>query len=394
MNMIVCRDTCQGCGLCVKSCPFAAIQIIDQLAVISPDCTQCGACISSCPYHALEKPEKASTGYDLSGYQGVWVFAQYDADGLCNVSLELLGEGAKLAAARRTELCAVLCGDGACAELADQLIGYGADKVYLITAPELAAYTNDGYVRAVYEAIDRFSPEILLLGATPEGRDLAPSLAAKCHTGLTADCTELAIDPTDGKLLQTRPAFGGNLLATIICPRRRPQMATVRPGVMDKAVFNGERQGTIIPISLSFTAQDIRARIIELIPNRERTASLADAQIVVAGGLGLGTPEGFDLLRRLAAVLGGSIAASRACVDSGWISHAYQVGQTGLTIKPKLYIACGISGAIQHVAGMQNAECIVAIDKNQQAPIFAVADYGIVGDLYEVIPALIQALEQ
>ena len=230
------------------------------------------------------------------------------------------------------------------------------------------------------------------MGATHVGRDLAPCLAVKCGTGLTADCTKLEIDPTDKKLMQTRPAFGGNLMATILCPGHRPQMSTVRPGVMEKAVRVPGRKGELIELEAKFKKGEIRQTVLEIIKNVGETVSLTDAEIIVSGGLGIGGPEGFNLLKQLADKLGGTIASSRACVDAGWIDHSYQVGQTGTTVKPKIYFACGISGAIQHLAGMQNSDYIVAINKNENAPIFEVADYGIVGDLFKVIPAIIEAL--
>ena len=309
------------------------------------------------------------------------------------VVIELLGEGKKLAKEVGTELCAVLCGNNV-GKLADKLFAYGADKVYVADHPELENYRTDAYGKVIFEAISKYKPEIVLLGATHIGRDLGPCLAVKCSTGLTADCTKLEIDPEDKKIKQTRPAFGGNLMATIVCPNNRPQMSTVRPGVMDKAVYEKGRKGQLVKLNVEFEKGDIRTKVVDVVKKVENAVSLTDADIIVSGGMGLGKSEGFKLLKQLADKLGGTIAASRACVDAGWIDHSYQIGQTGTTVKPKIYFACGISGAIQHLAGMQNSDYIVAINKNENAPIFKVADYGIVGDLYQAIPAILEELDK
>lgn len=393
MAVQVIKEKCKGCSICVKNCPFEAITMENKLAVIGSSCTACGVCVEKCPFGAIEKTDEEKEVKDLSAYKGVWVFAEQREGKLMPVVRELLGEGRKLAAEIGTELCAVLCGNGI-ADLADECFSYGADKVYVADAPELENYTSDGYTKVIYEAILNYKPEIVLLGATHIGRDLGPCLAVKCGTGLTADCTKLEIDPEDKKLKQTRPAFGGNLMATIICPNHRPQMSTVRPGVMEKAPCDPSHKGEVIALKPEFQEGDIRTKVLEVVKSLKETVSLTDADIIVSGGMGLGKPEGFDLLKQLADKLGGVIASSRACVDAGWIDHAYQVGQTGTTVKPKIYFACGISGAIQHIAGMQNSDYIIAINKNESAPIFEVADYGIVGDLYKVIPALMEELEK
>jgi electron transfer flavoprotein alpha subunit len=360
-------------------------------AVIGMGCTNCGQCAENCPFDAIEKTEETVHNVDITLFHGVWVFAEQRDGALMGVSIELLGEGRKLANEIGTELCAILCGENVDG-LVDELFAYGADKVYYANAPELKSYTTDAYTKVIYTSILKYKPEIVLLGATHIGRDLGPSLAVKCGTGLTADCTKLEIDPTDKKLMQTRPAFGGNLMATIVCPSHRPQMSTVRPGVMQKAEYVKGKKGELITLDVSFKDGDIRQKVLEIVKNVGEVVSLTDADIIVSGGAGLGGPDGFKLLKQLADKLGGTIASSRACVDAGWIDHSYQVGQTGTTVKPKIYFACGISGAIQHLAGMQNSDYIVAINKNEAAPIFEVADYGIVGDLYKVIPAIIEAL--
>ncbi|WP_411679375.1 FAD-binding protein [Clostridium thailandense] len=393
MAVNVLKDKCKGCTKCVKSCPFSAITMENKIAVIGSACTGCGVCVKECPFDAIEKEEEEKAVVDLSAYKGVWVFAEQREGKIMSVSIELLGEGKKLAKEIGTELCAVLCGNNV-AGLANELFAYGADKVYVADHPELEKYRTDSYTKVIFEAISTYKPEIVLLGATHIGRDLGPCLAVKCNTGLTADCTKLEIDPEDKKIKQTRPAFGGNLMATIVCPNNRPQMSTVRPGVMDKAVYEEGRIGELIKLDVEFKAGDIRTKVLEIVKKSGEMVSLTDAEIIVAGGMGLGKAEGFELLKSLADKLGGTIAASRACVDAGWIDHSYQVGQTGTTVKPKIYFACGISGAIQHLAGMQSSDYIVAINKNESAPIFEVADYGIVGDLYEVIPAIIEELKK
>lgn len=391
MAVNVIKDKCKGCTKCMKSCPFEAITMENKLAVIGAACTGCGACIENCPFGAIEKTKEEKKGVDIHAYSGVWVFAEQREGKLMPVVLELLGEGKKLAQEVGCELCAVLCGDGV-DSLAEELFAYGADKVYLADDKELASYRTDAYTKVIYEAIEEYKPEIVLLGATHIGRDLGPCLAVRCGTGLTADCTKLEIDPEDKKIKQTRPAFGGNLMATIVCPNHRPQMSTVRPGVMQKAEKDASKKGEIVRLAVKFEEGDIRTKVLEIVKTAGEMVSLTDAEVIVAGGMGLGNADGFKLLGQLADRLGGTIASSRAAVDAGWIDHSYQVGQTGTTVKPKLYFACGISGAIQHLAGMQNSDYIIAINKNESAPIFEVADYGIVGDLYQVIPAILEEL--
>ena len=393
MAIKVIDEKCVGCGKCQKCCPFDAITIENKLAVIGDSCTSCGTCLENCPKDALESDGVEVEKKDLSMYKGVWVFAEQRAGKIMPVVFELLGEGKKLANEIGTELCAILCGSDI-AGLADELIAYGADKVYVADAPELLNYTTDGYSKVINDAIKEYKPEIVLYGATHIGRDLAPCLAVKANTGLTAYCTVLEIDPEDKKIKQTRPAFGGNLMATIVCPNTRPQMSTVRPGVMQKAEYDATRKGEVVKLDVKFAEGDIRTKVIEIVKNAGETVSLTDAEVIVAGGMGLGNEEGFKLLQQLADKLGGVVAATRACVDAGWIDHSYQVGQTGTTVKPRIYFACGISGAIQHVAGMQDSDYIIAINKNESAPIFEVADYGIVGDLYKVIPAIIEELSK
>jgi electron transfer flavoprotein alpha subunit len=394
MSVNIINEKCKGCTICVKSCPFGAITMSGKLAVIGVACTSCGVCVDKCPFKAIEKiEEEKKETIDITEYSGIWVFAEQRNKKIMPVVIELMGEGKKLAAEIGCELSAVVCGSDI-GSLADELFEYGADKVYVADSPELDKYTTDGYTKVIFEAIGKYKPEIVLLGATHIGRDLGPCLAVKANTGLTADCTKLEIDPDDKKIKQTRPAFGGNLMATIVCPNHRPQMSTVRPGVMDKAAKVPGRKGETVKLSVSFSEGDIRTKVVEVVKHLKEMVSLTDAEIIVSGGKGMKGPEGFELLRQLAGRLGGVVAASRAAVDAGWMDHAYQVGQTGTTVKPKIYIACGISGAIQHIAGMQNSEQIVAINSAENAPIFEVADYGIVGDLFKVIPSIIDELDK
>ena len=325
-------------------------------------------------------------------YKNVWVFAEQRDNAIMPVAIELLGEGRRLADEIGVELCAVLLGQGVDG-LAAELIAYGADRVYVADDPVLRNYTTEAYAKVVSDAIGEFKPEIVLYGATNIGRDLAPRIAARVDTGLTADCTKLEIDSEDKKLKQTRPAFGGNLMATIVCPNHRPQMSTVRPGVMVKAVKDPSRGGEIRKIECGISHEDLRVEVMEIVKSKKAAVSLSDADVIVSGGKGLGSPEGFELIRKLAEKFGGTVGASRAAVDEGWIDHCHQVGQTGTTVRPTIYIACGISGAIQHLAGMQQSDIVIAINKNPLAPIFQVADYGIVGDLYEVIPKLMVSFD-
>lgn len=393
MAVKIINEKCKGCTKCVKSCPFTAITMENKKAVIGSSCTGCGQCVEICPFGAIEKIEEGKRSSDLSAYHDVWVFAEQRNGELMPVVIEILGEGKKLAKDAGCNLCAVLCGKDV-NELANELFEHGVDIVYCADAPELADYTTDAYGKVIYEAIMEYKPEIVLLGATHIGRDLGPCLAVKCNTGLTADCTKLEINPETKGLMQTRPAFGGNLMATIICPNHRPQMSTVRPGVMEKAKCEKGKRGEMIPLPVSLKAADMRVKILEIVKSVKEMVSLTDAEVIVSGGKGLGNPEGFSLLKKLANLFGGTIGASRAAVDAGWIDHAYQVGQTGTTVKPKIYFACGISGAIQHVAGMKNSGLIIAINSNENAPIFDVADIGITGDLYQVIPSIIEEIEK
>lgn len=329
---------------------------------------------------------------DINQYKDIWVFAEQRQGKITPVVIELLGEGKKLANVKGVSLNAILLGKDI-KNLASELIAYGAEKVYVADDELLENFTTDAYTKVIVDSINEIKPEIVLMGATNIGRDLAPRIASRLNTGLTADCTKLEIDEEDGKIKQTRPAFGGNIMATIICPDVRPQMSTVRPGVMDKAERDDSRVGEVVELKYDLKESDIRTKVIEIVKSAHEKVSLTDANIIVSGGKGLGNADGFKVIEELANKLDGVVGSSRAAVDAGWIDRSHQVGQTGVTVKPNLYIACGISGAIQHLAGMKESDIIVAINKDPDAPIFNVADYGIVGDLYKVIPEIIDALD-
>jgi len=392
MAVKVIQEKCIGCGICIDTCPFDAIDMVDEKAVITDKCTACGNCIDVCPKEAIIMEEREKDIINIDEYKGVWVFAEQREGKLLNVSIELIGEGRKIADELDTELTAILLGKDV-EDLAKQLIKYGADNVLYGESELLQIYTTDGYTKVICDLIKERKPEIMLIGATNIGRDLGPRISARIHTGLTADCTRLEVDKENRRLLQTRPAFGGNLMATIICPNHRPQMSTVRPGVMEKAKYDESRLGNIEKFVPNLREEDIKAKVLEVVKEAKAQVKLEEANIIVSGGRGLGNPEGFKLIEELAEKLGAVVGASRATVDAGWIDQSHQVGQTGKTVRPTLYIACGISGAIQHLAGMQESEVIVAINKDKNAPIFKIADYGVVGDVYEVLPELIEALD-
>ena len=352
----------------------------------------------------------AMNAEEMKNYKGVFVFAQQVDNKLSGISFELIGEGKRLAEKLDEQVTAVLIGSDV-KGLVDELAEYGADRVIVVDDPELKEYRTEPYAHALASVINEYKPEIVLVGATAIGRDLGPTVSARVATGLTADCTRLdvkvssyieyakknttldtsTLDPNDPStgIKQTRPAFGGNLMATIICPRTRPQMSTVRPGVMQKRERVAGATGEIVVADPKVKAEDIHIQIADIVKSAKEMVSLTDADIICSGGRGLGDASGFELIKKFADKVGGVVGSSRAAVDAGWIDHSHQVGQTGTTVKPKIYFACGISGAIQHLAGMQTSDMIVAINKDPDAPIFEVADFGIVGDLYKVIPEII-----
>ena len=384
MTIRIDHDKCNGCEACVDACPYGMMELINDKAFAKDGCNLCGTCVDVCAFEAItiEKVEQEVT----KGYQGIWVFIEQRHGKIKAVSHELLSEGRKLADKLGTQVSAVCLGHNV--EGIDQLASFGADKVYLIDDPALADHQEDYYTGALVDLIRQYKPEILLTGATSMGRSLIPRVASLIYTGLTADCTGLDIDPETKLLLQTRPTFGGNVMATIMCQAKRPQMATVRPHVFKKASLDGRQPAEVIKVDFNKESVTSRTKLLEFIEDLSEKVKLDDAEIIVSGGRGLGCPENFGIVKELAETLGAAMGSSRPPVDDGWIPYSHQVGQTGKTVCPKLYIACGISGSVQHLAGMQTADCIVAINEDPNAPIFQVATYGIVGDLFEVVPVL------
>ncbi|NLK77946.1 MAG: electron transfer flavoprotein subunit alpha/FixB family protein [Clostridiales bacterium] len=337
----------------------------------------------------------------LEAYKGVFVFAQQVDNVLDGVAFELLGKGKDLAKDLNTDVTAVLIGSGV-KGLVDELAEYGADKVIVVDDPELKDYRTEPYAHALASVINEYKPEIMLVGATAIGRDLGPTVSARVATGLTADCTVLEIgnfpinpgpNQKPNQLLMTRPAFGGNTIATIACPDNRPQMATVRPGVMQKIAPVKGAKAEVIEYNPGFTPNNRYVEILNVVKAVKNTANIMDAKVLVSGGRGVGSKENFKMLEELADVLGGTVSCSRAAVENGWLPVDLQVGQTGKTVRPQIYFAIGISGAIQHVSGMEDSDLIIAINKDESAPIFDVADYGLVGDLNKIVPALTKALK-
>jgi electron transfer flavoprotein alpha subunit len=392
-KLIIDEKTCTGCGACLEVCPYDALSLENDLAVVNEKCTFCGACVEDvCPVDAitLEKEEK-KVETEAGEYKDVWVFIEQERGKIANVSFELLGQGKKLADSLGCRLCGMLIGNEV-EPMAAEAFAYGAEKVYLTDGPILKDYRTEPYAAAAVNLIRKHKPEIVIFGATTQGRDFAGCVATTLETGLTADCTGLDIDPEKNLLRQTRPAFGGNIMATILCEAHRPQMATVRPKVFPMPAKDESRSGETIPESLDMTEDRVHTQVLEFIKGAE-AINLMDAEIIVSGGRGMGGPEQFKVVRDFAEVVGAAVGASRAAVDSGWIPYEHQVGQTGKTVRPKIYFACGISGAIQHQAGMKTSDIIVAINKDADAPIFKIATYGIVGDLFQVLPKLTETLK-
>ena len=382
------KDKCAGCKICVGTCPFGAIEIVKKKAVITDRCTLCGSCADSCKFNAIyfKRDEKESKG--LSEYEGIWVFAEQRYGKLKSVSLELLGKAKELSSLLNTEVTSVLLGHNI-ELLSHELLAYGADKVLIMDEEWLKDFNDHIYGEAMTALINEYKPEIVLLGATSKGRSLAPHISSSLKTGLTADCTGLDIDE-ERLLVQTRPAFGGNLMAEITCPNNRPQMATVRPKVFKPLGPDYERKGIITKIHKKPIEGFVR--LLGNIENSDEL-SLSDAEIIVGVGRGIGSAKNIQLAKELSDALGGALGSSRPIVDMGWMPYRQQVGQTGKTIAPKIYIACGISGAIQHLAGLAGIETIIAINQDPDAPIFKVANYGIVGDVKEILQILVRKIQ-
>lgn len=396
MGIKILNDKCVGCTLCVKACPFGAISMQGKKAVIDlSTCTLCGACVPVCKFNAIEliKEESKSGTADLSSYKNILVFAEHRDNEFHPVTFELLTEARKLAQELNCEVAVVLLGGPDIEAKTNELFEYGADRVYISINNEFKDYRTAPYTRTISELINKYKPEIFLIGATTSGRDLAARIAIRANAGLTADCTGLSINPKDRTLQQTRPAFGGNIMATIVAPKHRPQMSTVRPKVFKKEKVSSPKS-EIVKFDPLISQEDLLVKIIQTIKDETAKVNLQEAEVIVSAGRGIGDPKNFVLVEELANALGGAVGASRAAVDAGWISAHHQVGQTGKTVAPKLYFACGISGKIQHLVGMQGADIIVAINKDPDAPIFKVATYGIVGDCLDVLPALTRKIKE
>ncbi|KAF0196282.1 MAG: electron transfer flavoprotein alpha subunit [Bacillota bacterium] len=382
------KGRCTSCGLCLSECPFGAIIMDGDVVAITDACTLCGACQEGCPSKAILFERKTVSREDVSEYKGILVYAEQSR----KVTYELLGEARRLADKLGCNVSAVLIGKDLQGE-AQELISFGADVVFAADNPSLALFNDEIHAHILTELIRQHKPEIVLIGATIYGRSIAPRVSARLDTGLTADCTLLDIEDGTGVLLQTRPAFGGNLMATIVCRERRPQMATVRPGILKPLPVDVARQGTVVFMEVKFP-KSVRTKVVDVFLVALGDVNLGEAEVVVAVGKGIGSQDNMSLAEDLAKVLGGVVGASRAVVDAGWIEYSRQIGQTGKTVAPKLYIACGLSGAVQHTAGMVNAETIVAINKDPDAPIFKIAHVGIVGDVRHVLPEITKLIKE
>ncbi|MFX1509202.1 MAG: FAD-binding protein [Promethearchaeota archaeon] len=386
------KEKCTGCSLCVKVCPFDAMHLVDEKAEADEKCTLCGACVKVCPVNALSIERKRVDPSKFTEYKGVWVWAEQVDGQLRNVVLELLGKGRELADKLGEPLGAVLLGHNV-GSLPETLIQHGADIVYISDQEMLAQYTTEAYTDVIAALIVTEKPNIILYGATGNGRDLGPRIAARLILGLTADCTGLDIDDKR-QLVQTRPAFGGNIMASILSPYTRPQMATVRPNVFKVPELDSSRKGEIKHVDIKVNKAAVRTKIVNTIIEMEEGALKVDeAEIVVTCGRGIKEPQNIEVVAELANELNAALGGSRPIVDQGWMKHHQQVGQSGRTIAPKLYIACGISGAIQHLVGMRTSDVIVAINTDPDAPIHTVSDFSIVGDIFKIVPAIVKELK-
>jgi electron transfer flavoprotein alpha subunit/NAD-dependent dihydropyrimidine dehydrogenase PreA subunit len=420
-RIFVIQERCTGCTACSKVCPVTCIDMVPRpdedkakgvkwpkLAVIDEEkCIFCGACVDTCNtlgdkakkadvFHAIVMEKETVTPttpvLDPTLFKGVWCYAEVRHGKVMSTIYELLNVGRKLATDLNEELAAVLIGHNI-AGAAQDIIEHGADKVYVIDHPAFAQFVDEAYTQALTELIKKEKPNKLLLPASTIGRSFGSRVAISAHTGITADATELGIDPKTRLLDATRPSFGGNLMATILCEKHRPEMATVRPMSFPRAERQPGRQGKIVNVAVDPTQWNLRQKFVEYVAEKSETQDIASAETIVAGGRGLGKAEGFKLIEELAVLLNGAVGASRAVVDAGWIPYRHQVGLTGRTVRPKLYIAAGISGAIQHLAGMSSSEFIVAINKDPQAPIMQLANLAVEGDVYEILPLVIAEIK-
>ena len=394
MAMIVDKETCVGCGACVAVCPVGAISLEDKACIDADSCIGCGACVNACPVGAISA-EGAVAKKEVENNHGtdLWVVTELENGEPVGVTYELIGVASDLAAKAGEKCCAVLVAAEA-GDVPQKLIAAGADKVYVIADARFADYNTDLYTDAICQLIDAYKPSALLIGATADGRDLAPRIAARKMTGLCADCTELDIDVDNQVVEWTRPALGGNILATILCKETRPQMGTVRPKVFKAKPMDATRTGEVI----NFTCENLVTSPVELLKKEAvggtSSIKIEDAEVICSGGRGMGSADNFKILEEMAALFeNGTVAGSRAVVDEGWIGHSCQVGQSGKTVTPKIYFACGISGAIQHLAGMTGSDMVIAINKDANAPIFKTAQYGIVGDVNVILPKLIAKIK-
>jgi electron transfer flavoprotein alpha subunit len=395
-------DKCIGCKMCKNVCPFNAVSIVEKLehrkkfklAVIDLNkCIYCGSCVQVCKFSAIElKKDVPQSGVDKNLYRGVWVYAEQRHGEVSSIVYELLNEGKRLAEKLGTVLSAVLIGCNVKSK-AQGLINRGADKVYVCEDPIFTEFQDDPYSDVLTKLIEKEKPEIILMGATNIGRSFVPRVAARIRTGLTADCVSLEVDPETRNLWQTRPAFGGNIMATILTPGHRPQMSTVRHKVFKEAKIEEGRKGEIIEYKIDAQTLLNRTKFLGFIKDMSVIVNFADADIIVSGGRGLGSLEGFKLIRELAEVLGATVGASRAAIDLDWIPSSHQIGQTGKTVAPKVYIACGISGQIQHMVGMGSSDVIIAINKDATCPMMQAATYALEGDLHEIIPCIITEIK-
>ncbi len=392
MGIEIIIDKCTGCGLCISACPFSAIKIKNKKAEIEANCTLCGSCVDVCKFDAIILERPKLTDKDFSGYKNVWIFVELRENETKKVSLELASKAREIADTLGEKVGAVILGEKV-KHLCDDIATYGVDVFYTAENENLGTYNTNNYTSILTGLILKYKPNIVLFPATHLGRDLAPRVAATLEVGLTADCTGLSIK--DGLLLQTRPAFGGNIMADIISPNARPQMATIRPNVMKIQKPDSTHKAEIISTPVEINPKMMKVKIKEIVETAKSTGkSLDEADIIISGGRGLGSAENFKILEDLAKTLNGVVGASRSAVDAGWRPRTDQIGQSGKTVSPKIYIACGISGKIQHQVGMKSSDTIIAINKDPEAPIFDIADCGIVGDLFEVVPILNEEIKK